>query len=147
MQLAAAGTELPTSATELRFAHSFFSGDHAQGYFLSWVDLGIAAATGVTFDVYLRYGEYGAVAEVPNFREPGAVLAKLKAPSSIDDDTTTLETFTATDVLWEANTRYWIEVVKTAGANAGLKVATTADDSVEPPPADVVPAARFRAAW
>ena len=124
-----AGTSVATASDRTGMAQSFITGDNAKGYDLSSVEVGIAAATGVTVEVNLRSSR-GAHSDSQG---PGSIiLATLKAPSSVDNDASTLESYSAIDVLLEANTRYWIEVVKTAGAAAGLSVATTtSEDSVD----------------
>ena len=124
-----AGTSVATASDRTGMAQSFITGDNAKGYDLSSVEVGIAAATGVTVEVNLRSSR-GAHSDSQG---PGSIiLATLKAPSSVDNDVSTLESYSAVDVLLEANTRYWIEVVKTAGAAAGLSVATTtSEDSVD----------------
>ena len=124
-----AGTAVATASDRTGMAQSFVTGDNAKGYSLSSVEVGVAAATGVTVEVNLRSSR-GAHSDSQG---PGSIiLATLKAPSSVDNDVSTLESYSAVDVVLEANTRYWIEVVKTAGAAAGLSVATTtSEDSVD----------------
>ena len=52
-----AGDDLATTATYPVYAQSFKTGKHPDGYYLSSVDLGLAAASGVTAKVELWWGK------------------------------------------------------------------------------------------
>ena len=121
----AAGTSLTTSAELDSFAQSFTTGSHPDGYFLSSVDLGLSVPTGVEVEVSLWSGKlatnlrvYGGYDNVPRQQ-----LLTLTGPSSIDGNTSTLERFSAHDVLLLPDTVYWIAVTRTAG-DSGLSLAT-----------------------
>ena len=132
----AAGTALTTNATRDTFAQSFTTGSHPHGYFLSSVDLGLAAASGVTVEVSL-WSSLRTVSEKYQFPirhsghhwYPSHLLTTLTAPSAIDTDGSTLERFSAHDVLLYPDTTYWIVVSRTAGADGGLTAATAATAS------------------
>lgn len=115
-----AGSDLATATGRGRFAQQFGTGDHADGYFLSSVEVGLNAGSGVNALVTVKADDSG---------EPGRKLAALSRVSSLDSDTSTLELFRATDVWLEPGTSYWIEVQKTAGADNGLSVATTTSEN------------------
>ena len=116
-----AGSDLATASGRGRFAQQFGTGDHAEGYFLDSVEVGLNVLDGVTIYVTVMTDDSG---------EPGRSLAELSRVSSIDIDmdTSTLELFLATDVWLEPGTSYWIEVDKD-GADNGLTVATTTSEN------------------
>ena len=59
-------------------------------------------------------------------------MTTLSGVDSIDDDASTLERFSANDVLLLPGTTYWIVVTRTGGADDGLSVATTSsEDAVD----------------
>ena len=59
-------------------------------------------------------------------------MTTLPGVASIDDDASTLERFSANDVLLLPGTTYWIVVTRTGGADDGLSVATTSsEDAVD----------------
>ena len=55
-------------------------------------------------------------------------MTTLSGVSSIDNDASTLERFSANDVLLLPGTTYWIVVTRTGGADDGLSVATTSSE-------------------
>ncbi len=132
-----AGDDVTTADGRAVFAQAFITGDYPHGYFLSSVEVGLEAATGVTAKVELfrtaRLALRPDHIAVP-LSEPDlpAVHATLRPVGDIDDDTSTLERFSAHDVLLLPNEIYWIVVTRTAGADSGLSVATTnAGDAVD----------------
>ena len=133
-----AGTPLATTATYASYAQSFRTGSNPDGYYLTSVDLGLAAASGVTAKVELWWsGLYQGVETYdvdPRFgyrNYPGHSLAGLSAAGVTDDSSSTLERFNAHDVLLLPNVTYWIVVTRTAGAESGLSLATTGDATVD----------------
>ncbi len=120
-----AGTALATNATRDSFAQSFRTGSHPDGYFLSSVDLGLGAASGVAVEVSLWSSDWQPALNMGWGYDflPLEQVVTLAAPSTIDGDTSTLERFSAHDVLLYPDTTYWIVVTKTAGDD-GLSVAT-----------------------
>ena len=128
-----AGTALATNANRDSFAQSFTTGSHPDGYFLSSADLGLAVPTGVEVEVSLWSAELRENLRVNGVHRgydylPLDRLTTLTAPSAIDGDTSTLERFTAHDVLLLPDTTYWIAVTRTAGDDA-LSVATASTAS------------------
>ena len=121
----AAGSDLATATDRAAYAQSFTTGDHPDGYFLSSVDVGLKAGSGVTAEVVLLWSDR--ITSGPGtgyFFYPTHSLTTLSAPS-IDNDASTLERFSANDVLLMPSTTYWIVVTRTGGADDGLSVATT----------------------
>ena len=143
-----AGDDLATTETYPVYAQSFRTGTHPDGYYLTSVDLGLAAASGVTAKVELWWGKSsgdgGLFHEVfgedldefdPRFGYfyiPATRLAELSAVDSIDTNAATAETFSVHDVLLQPDAVYWIVVTRTAGDSGGLSLATTnAGDAID----------------
>ena len=104
-----AETALATASGRVSYAQSFRTGDHADGYFLSSVELGLAVESGVSVEAKLLSSAPGAAPPgkqyvYPPNNGPAVVLSQVSAP---DDDATTLEEFAAVDVLLEPGTQYW----------------------------------------
>ena len=122
-------TALATASGRVSYAQSFRTGDHADGYFLSSVELGLAVGSGVSVEAKLLrsselVGTAGEPYRYPPVNASAVVLAQVSTP---DDDASTLEEFAAVDVLLEPGTQYWIVVTKTAGADGGLSVGAVVD--------------------
>ena len=113
-----AGTALATASGRASYAQSFTTGDNIHGYTLSSAEIGVSAASGVTVRVRLLSDDSG----------PDTALATLTTSATIGTTVST-KSFAAHDVLLEPNTTYWIEVAKTAGADTGMSVATTTDET------------------
>ena len=128
----AAGPDLATATDRAAYAQSFTTGSNPDGYFLSSVDVGLAAGSGVTVEVALWWSDRDILAPDGGYRNyPKHILTTLSAPS-IDDDASTLERFSTNDVLLLPDTTYWIAVTRTGGADAGLSVGTTSSgDAVD----------------
>ena len=128
-----AGSDLATATGRVTYAQSFTTGDHPDGYFLSSVDVGLKAGSGVTAEVALWRTNRDVRAPRIGFHFlPANILTTLSGVDSIDDDTSTLERFSANDVLLLPGTTYWIVVTRTGGADDGLSVATTSsEDAVD----------------
>ena len=124
-----AGTDLVTAADKPVYAQSFTTGSNTDGYFLSSVEVGLKAAPGVTFRVELWNSGTNQRGE-RFFLEPHRTLVALSAEAAVDNDASTLERFSANDVLLLPNTTYWIVVARTEGADDGLGVATTMVEDV-----------------
>ncbi len=125
-----ARADLVTASGRVSYAQSFTTGSHVDGYFLTSVDVGLKAGTGVTVTVSLWASSRARLASDFGFAEfPGFALTTLTAPASIDDDSSTLERFSINDVLLLPDTTYWIVVEKTGGAADGLSVAATSSGS------------------
>ena len=128
------GSVLSSASGRGRFAQMFTTGSDPGGYVLGSVEVGLSAASGVGVEVRLlaEAVERGdGVVDVDGnewFVVPGVVLATLSAAGTADEDVSTFEVFTAHDVLLEPDRRYWVEVAKTSGADAGLSVATTSSE-------------------
>ena len=121
----AAGSDLATATDRAAYAQSFTTGSNPDGYFLSSVDVGLAAVSGVTAEVALWWSDRRALAPDGGYRDfPQHILTTLSAPS-IDNDASTLERFSTNDVLLLPDTTYWIVVTRTGGDVAGLSVGTT----------------------
>ena len=128
-----AGSDLATATGRVSYAQSFTTGVHPDGYFLSSVDVGLKADSGVTAEVALWWS-YRTVSSnrIGFYSLPDRILATLSGVASIDDDAATLERFSANDVLLLPDTTYWIVVTRTGGADDGLSVATTSsEDAVD----------------
>ena len=128
-----AGSDLATATGRVSYAQSFTTGDHPDGYFLSSVEVGLKAGSGVTAEVALWWSDRGVF---PNahwfFSSSRRKLTTLSGVASIDEDAATLERFSANDVLLLPATTYWIVVTRTGGADDGLSVATTSsEDAVD----------------
>ena len=124
-----AETALTTASGRVSYAQSFRTGDHADGYFLSSVELGLAVESGVSVEAKLLRSAPGESSPgEPYFYPPiNASAIALSPVSTPDDDASTLEEFAAVDVLLEPGTQYWIVVTKTAGADGGLSVGAVVD--------------------
>ena len=128
----AAGSDLATATDRAAYAQSFTTGSNPDGYFLSSVDVGLAAGSGVTAEVALWWSFRYVLAPDGGYRNyPQQKLTTLSA-SSIDDDASTLERFSTNDVLLLPDTTYWIAVTRTGGDDDGLSVGTTSSgDAVD----------------
>ena len=128
-----AGSDLATATGRVTYAQSFTTGDHPDGYFLSSVEVGLKAGSGVTAEVALWRSHRGVIASRIGYLSfPDRILTTLSGAASIDDDAATLERFSANDVLLLPATTYWIVVTRTGGADDGLSVATTSsEDAVD----------------
>ena len=128
-----AGSDLATATGRVSYAQSFTTGDHTDGYFLSSVEVGLKAGSGVTAEVALWWSHRRtSLQRIGFFSYPSHILATLPGVASIDDDASTLERFSANDVLLLPGTTYWIVVTRTGGADDGLSVATTSsEDAVD----------------
>ena len=130
-----AGSDLATATGRVTYAQSFTTGDHPDGYFLSSVDVGLKAGSGVTAEVALWWANRET--DEPElgtgfYSYPDYILTTLSGVTSIDNDAATLERFSANDVLLLPATTYWIVVTRTGGADDGLSVATTSsEDAVD----------------
>ena len=130
-----AGSDLATATGRVSYAQSFTTGDHPDGYFLSSVEVGLKAVSGVTAGVALWWSNRET--DEPElgtgfYSYPDHILAPLSGVTSIDNDAATLERFSANDVLLLPGTTYWIVVTRTGGADDGLSVATTSsEDAVD----------------
>ena len=128
-----AGSDLATATGRVSYAQSFTTGVHLDGYFLSSVDVGLKADSGVTAEVALwRSNRVVRSPRIGFHLIPLRILTTLSGAASIDDDAATLERFSANDVLLLPATTYWIVVTRTGGADDGLSVATTSsEDAVD----------------
>ena len=128
-----AGSDLATATGRVSYAQSFTTGVHPDGYFLSSVDVGLKADSGVTAEVALWWTHRGVFSNFIGHRFfPRYILTTLSGVDSIDNDASTLERFSANDVLLLPGTTYWIVVTRTGGADDGLSVATTSsEDAVD----------------
>ena len=128
-----AGSDLATATGRVSYAQSFTTGVHPDGYFLSSVDVGLKADSGVTAEVALWWTHRAVFGSHIGYRFiPLRILTTLSGVDSIDDDASTLERFSANDVLLLPDTTYWIVVTRTGGADDGLSVATTSsEDAVD----------------
>ena len=128
-----AGSDLATATGRVSYAQSFTTGDHPDGYFLSSVEVGLKAVSGVTAEVALWWSERTVSGtRIGFYSYPSRKLTTLSGVSSIDEDASTLERFSANDVLLLPATTYWIVVTRTGGADDGLSVATTSsEDAVD----------------
>ena len=128
-----AGSDLATATGRVTYAQSFTTGDHPDGYFLSSVDVGLKADSGVTAEVALWWaGRLTSDQRIGFFSLPNHILTTLSGVPDIDNDASTLERFSANDVLLLPATTYWIVVTRTGGADDGLSVATTSsEDAVD----------------
>ena len=128
-----AGSDLATATGRVTYAQSFTTGDHTDGYFLSSVEVGLKADSGVTAEVALWRSHRGVFGSHIGYRFfPSRKLTTLSGVDSIDNDAATLEWFSANDVLLLPDTTYWIVVTRTGGADDGLSVATTSsEDAVD----------------
>ena len=129
----AAGSDLATATDRAAYAQSFTTGSNPDGYFLSSVEVGLKAGSGVTAEVALWWS-YRTVSFLGTgyFFYPIRMLTTLPGVSSIDNDASTLERFSANDVLLLPGRTYWIVVTRTGGADDGLSVATTSSgDAVD----------------
>ena len=125
-----AGSDLATATGRVSYAQSFTTGDHPDGYFLSSVDVGLKADSGVTAEVTLWWsGRWTSGQRIGFFSLPNHILTTLSGVGSIDNDASTLERFSANDVLLLPATTYWIVVTRTGGADDGLSVATTSSEA------------------
>ena len=128
-----AGSDLATATGRVSYAQSFTTGVHPDGYFLSSVEVGLKAGSGVTAEVALWWSTRTAPVRAAGFYyHPDRILTTLSGVSSIDAEASTLERFSANDVLLLPDTTYWIVVTRTGGADDGLSVATTSsEDTVD----------------
>ena len=128
-----AGSDLATATGRVSYAQSFTTGEHPDGYFLSSVEVGLKADSGVTAEVALWGTHRGVFSNRIGYHFfPLYILTTLSGVASIDDDASTLERFSANDVLLLPGTTYWIVVTRTGGADDGLSVATTSsEDAVD----------------
>ena len=128
-----AGSDLATATGRVSYAQLFTTGDHPDGYFLSSVEVGLKADSGVTAEVALWRSHRGVFSDLIGYLSfPNRILAPLSGVTSIDNDAATLERFSANDVLLLPATTYWIVVTRTGGADDGLSVATTSsEDAVD----------------
>ena len=128
-----AGSDLATATGRVSYAQSFTTGDHPEGYFLSSVEVGLKAGDGVTAEVALwRSHRLARAPRIGYHFFPQRILTTLSGVASIDNDASTLERFSANDVLLLPDTTYWIVVTRTGGADDGLSVATTSsEDAVD----------------
>ena len=130
-----AGSDLATATGRVSYAQSFTTGDHPDGYFLSSVEVGLKAVSGVTAGVALW--QSNRETDEPElgtgyYFYPNRILTTLSGVAIIDEDASTLERFSANDVLLLPGTTYWIVVTRTGGADDGLSVATTSsEDAVD----------------
>ena len=125
-----AGSDLATATGRVSYAQSFTTGDHPDGYFLSSVEVGLKAGSGVTAEVALWRSNRAVRAPRIGFHLiPLRILTTLSGVTSIDNDAATLERFSANDVLLLPGTPYWIVVTRTGGADDGLSVATTSSEA------------------
>ena len=125
-----AGSDLATATGRVSYAQSFTTGDHPDGYFLSSVDVGLKADSGVTAEVALWWsGLWTSDQRIGFFSFPNHILTTLSGVPDIDNDASTLERFSANDVLLLPATTYWIVVTRTGGADDGLSVATTSSEA------------------
>ena len=125
-----AGSDLATATGRVSYAQSFTTGDHPDGYFLSSVDVGLKADSGVTAEVALWWSQRGVFLNRIGYHFiPTLKLTTLSGVGSIDEDAATLERFSANDVLLLPGTTYWIVVTRTGGADDGLSVATTSSEA------------------
>ena len=125
-----AGSDLATATGRVSYAQSFTTGDHPDGYFLSSVDVGLKADSGVTAEVALWWsGRWTSGQRIGFFSLPNHILTTLSGVPDIDNDASTLERFSANDVLLLPATTYWIVVTRTGGADDGLSVATTSSEA------------------
>ena len=128
-----AGSDLTTATGRVSYAQSFTTGEHPDGYFLSSVEVGLKADSGVTAEVALwSSSRTTSVQRIGFYSFPSLRLTTLSGVASIDNDAATLERFSANDVLLLPGTTYWIVVTRTGGADDGLSVATTSSvDAVD----------------
>ena len=128
-----AGSDLATATGRATYAQSFTTGDHPDGYFLSSVEVGLKAGSGVTAEVVLWWSGREVFGSRIGFHFfPTRKLTTLSGVAIIDEDTATLERFSANDVLLLPGRTYWIVVTRTGGADDGLSVATTSsEDAVD----------------
>ena len=128
-----AGSDLATATGRVSYAQSFTTGDHPDGYFLSSVEVGLKAGSGVTAEVALWWSAQRVFPNRIGYHSfPRYILTTLSGAASIDNDASTLERFSANDVLLLPGTTYWIVVTRTGGADDGLSVATTSsEDAVD----------------
>ena len=128
-----AGSDLATAIGRVSYAQSFTTGEHPDGYFLPSVEVGLKADSGVTAEVALWWSHRGVFGSDIGYRFiPQRILTTLSGVASIDEDASTLERFSANDVLLLPDTTYWIVVTRTGGADDGLSVATTSsEDAVD----------------
>ena len=125
-----AGSDLATATGRVSYAQSFTTGVHLDGYFLSSVDVGLKADSGVTAEVALWWSQRGVFLNRIGYHFiPTLKLTTLSGVGSIDEDAATLERFSANDVLLLPGTTYWIVVTRTGGADDGLSVATTSSEA------------------
>ena len=95
-----AGSDLATATGRVSYAQSFTTGDHPDGYFLSSVDVGLKADSGVTAEVALWWsGRWTSGQRIGFFSLPNHILTTLSGVPDIDNDASTLERFSANDVL------------------------------------------------
>ncbi len=126
-----AGDELTTETGRSSYAQSFTTGDHPDGYFLSSVDLGLSLAEGAEVKVELWRSHNSS--HTPSVAIPRYYLMTLSGPSSVDDDTSTLELFSTNDVVLLPNWTYWIVVTRKGGDDEGLTLASTStQDAIDP---------------
>ena len=107
-----------------RLALQFTTGNRARGYKIEAVNLGVRIQTGSGTDV--RVAIYS-----DNSNEPGTSKHILTNPATIDDNLGTFEKFTATDVVLNSRTKYWLVVQRISGTSTVdfNSTASTAQDA------------------
>ena len=132
----AAGPDLATATDRVSYAQSFTTGSNPDGYFLSSVEVRLGADRGVTAEVALWWSDqYRTAAGRSYYSFPHHKLTTLPAVADIDEDTSTLERFSAHDVLLLPDTTYWIVVTRTGGDDDGLSVGATSSGMPSTPAA------------
>ena len=105
-----------------RLAQQFTTGNRANGYKIEAVNLGLEIGDGS-----------GAVVRVAIYSDnsdaPGASKHVLTNPVTIDGDADTFEKFTATDVVLNSRTKYWLVVQRVSGtSNVSIRSTSSADE-------------------
>ena len=105
-----------------RLAQQFTTGNRANGYKIDVVNLGLEIGDGS-----------GAVVRVAIYSDnsdaPGASKHVLTNPATIDGDADTFEKFTATDVILNSRTKYWLVVQRVSGtSNVSIRSTSSADE-------------------
>ena len=112
-----------------RLALQFTTGNEANGYKIDAVNLGIRIATRGSGAV-VRVAIYS-----DNSDSTGTSKHVLTNPATIDDNLRTFEKFTATDVVLNSSTKYWLVVQRISGTS-GVdfnSTASTAQDATTGP--------------
>ena len=105
-----------------RLAQQFTTGNRARGYKIEAVNLGLEIGDGS-----------GAVVRVAIYSDnsdaPGTSKHVLTNPATIDGDADTFEKFTATDVILNSRTKYWLVVQRVSGtSNVSIRSTSSADE-------------------